>query len=44
MSEYEQFIGVILLTAVVFVLIGLLLSAFVIMAICLYKLWRCNRE
>lgn len=44
MSQYEQFIGVILLTAVVIVLLGALLSALVFVLLGLREMWRKENE
>ena len=44
MSEYEQFLGVILLTTGVIVIIGLLLSALVVSFIGLRELWRMEHD
>ena len=44
MREYEQFLGVILLTVGAIVIVGLLLSVLVIMIFGLRELWRHVRK
>lgn len=44
MSVYEQFIGVILFTAVTFALIGVLLSALVVTFFGLREMWKKKKD
>lgn len=44
MGEYTQFIGVILLTAVAFSLIGLLVSALVVTFFGLREIWKKEKD